>query len=592
MNKYKYFFIFFIILIIIIYVVFLINKYIKILKLKNTFTEIETQIWLNKPSKIIFPELYPNNFGSKRLFSPEGVSLAFEAGGRRAYSGFIGILRGLNKIRINNLDAFECSQFVSTVSASSWLLGTYLFANKTISRNLLLGSYIPPENISMETLNNVNFGLKNNYFLGNRLVSADIKKYIDEGYANGIQPEYLWNYGISEIFLKPYGLNNKIISIKDTYADYIYKITGLKPITPNEDLPFWISNCALLHIQNNKMLGTAIFQVTPIYAGLPNLICNKYSPFGFNNTNIDACVGGFFQNTYSVGSINPNLFSSYNNKHAKDWESINVKVKIPFYQNNYFGNNLFTLESVIGTSGSSQASKFNYNANNVIPSFNLWSPKSNSTDFVPIGDGAYCDFTGITSLLSRNVKHIISFITCSNNIKENANPKIHSDFCGLNILNLFGLNKTNLCNQNDPNFNESNNNQVFQKEDWLIFAKKLIDSIATGGPGFSRNKFNVLPNYLLGIQGGYEVDLLVVVINTSSQFNKLLPKSISDTFSNLSGPFPNFPNYPLINSNLNLLISLSKAQINLLDSYIEWCILYPTLKNTILQMYLEAGVNF
>jgi hypothetical protein len=435
----------------------------------------------------------------------------------------------------------------------------------------------------MNSLNTVNFEEKHkNYFLGSRLVNCNVKKYVEEAYNKGIHPEYIWNYGVGKVFLAPYGLDNKIISINETHADYIHKITGIKPITPNEKSPFWIANCSLLNLKNNEIRGTTLFHVTPLYSGIPNVICNKDTPFGFDDTNEDACVGGNFQYTYSIGSMNPNISYTDNNFQQG---SKTLNLQIPLYQ-----NNLFTLENIIGTSGSSNAPKFSYIANNVIPSFNLWSPHPNTNNFSPLGDGAYCDWTGIVALLSRNVKHIISIISCGNDIKNDAKPESYGDFCGLNILNLFGLNNDSICSKEvNPYLYESNNCQVFKKSDWIHFAKNILDTKAQGGPVFSRNRFFVLPNELFCVKGGYYVDILVIVIQTSSIYNNLLPKSITNTFTDLNGPFPNFPNYPMINTNFDKLISLEKHQINLLDSYVEWCTLFPSLKQNIIDMFSETS---
>ena len=72
----------------------------------------------------------------------------------------------------------------------------------------------------------------------------------------------------------------------------------------------------------------------------------------------------------------------------------------------------FTLDELIGISGSSQVEKFDFYTSHIIPKYNLWCPQ-NSEDqnlIVPIGDGAYCDVPGIITLLARGAKHIISFL--------------------------------------------------------------------------------------------------------------------------------------------------------------------------------------
>ena len=533
------------------------------------FKEILGNVWITDPNNIQFPEMKQSLY---RKYNPEGVSLAFSGGGRRAYSGYIGVLRGLYNIDIYNSNAFIKSQFVSVVSGSAWLLGTFLFANKNINKDLLLGKSIHPKDITLSTLHNTNF--ENNDFLGNRLIDVNIQQYLEQAYKKGIRPEYIWSYSIGQIFLKYYGLNDKIMALNDSHAKNIYMLTKKKPIIPSNNSPFLISNCSIINTTKKKKSGTTIFQVTPYYSGTLNTLCYK------KKTNSTSCIGGVLQDTYILGSINPLLQENLlNNK-----DSIQIKAKIPLYQ-----TNLFTLDSMIGVSGDSQIEKFTYISQNIIQSYNLWSPLTTNTSLCQIGDGAYCDVIGITSLLTRNVKHIIAFVSCSSDIPEGTTIHDYNGFSEIPILNLFGLYNNNYTNI-DPNFNQSNDMQVFSKSDWPYFAKNILYTKSKGGPVYSRTKLQVLPNTLLGIKGGYDVDLLVIVIQKSRIFNNLLPKSISDTFSNESGPFPNFPNYPMVNNNLNKIMSITKEETNLLSSYCEWCIINTPLKHIIQQMYIESGV--
>jgi len=543
--------------------------------LKKNFRSVFSQIWINHKNKPTFPELELKSGPLIRTYNPEGVSLAFGAGGRRSYSGFIGFIRGLYKIKINNSNAFETAQFASAVSGSSWLLGTYTFAHQNIDKDTLLGKSILPTKITNHTLSNTNFkDNKNKFFLGSRLVNADIQKFIVEGHDKGIHPEYIWNYGIGQLFLKPYGLDNKIMALNTIDSTKIHKLTGEQPIVPSENCPFLIGNCSLLNLKND-VRGVTMFQVTPYYSGIINTICNNTKTYGFSNTKMDSCVGGVFQSTYSVGS------APYSNKNKDTVE----KLQLPLYQDRFF-----TLDSMIGISGSSQAEKFSYISKNIMPSYYLWSPHHNDSTLVPIGDGAYCDVSGITSLLSRNSKHVISFLSCGNDINVDASVTSYADFCQLNLLNLFGLYDEKMCSNSKPNFHQSNDMQVFQKSDWDEFAQNLLDTKKNGGPVYSRKRLYVIPNNLLGITGNYYVDLLVIVVQTSTIFNSLLPQNITSTFNDLSGPFPNFPNYPMTSTNLSSLMAITKEQINLLSSYCEWCILHPPLKKIIQQMYKEAKI--
>ena len=67
-------------------------------------------------------------------------------------------------------------------------------------------------------------------------------------------------------------------------------------------------------------------------------------------------------------------------------------------------------------------------------------------------------------------------------------------------------------------------------------------------------------------------------------------KNETDTFSDLNGPFPNFPNYAMTTTNFDRLIAIKKHQINLLDSYIEWCTLFPPLKENIIDMFNRSYI--
>jgi len=137
----------------------------------------------------IFPELSDNLINEKK-YNPNGVGLAFSGGGTTAYTSGIGYLRGLRKIAIGNSNAYDLTQFISSISGGSWVTGTYLFAQRdtTVTDDKLLGEYIEPNDITYETLNNINFTENDhdNTFLGARIINFDVISMILEGITNGI----------------------------------------------------------------------------------------------------------------------------------------------------------------------------------------------------------------------------------------------------------------------------------------------------------------------------------------------------------------------------------------------------------------------
>jgi len=563
---------------------------------EKSYIKIFSKVWIVKQSDITYPEFQQNYELNKftREYNSEGVSLTFGAGGRRSYSAFIGFLRGLHNMKIGKSNAFCSSHFLSTVSGSSWLLGTFVFANKNIHKDVLLGESILPKNISLTTLKNTNFNMdyNSNKYLGARLIKADIQKLIIQGKKENILPSYLWSYACGKLFLQPYGLDKKVMTLNSYDSKNIQEITGQVTISPNDNAPLLISNCSLLNLTNkSKPKGTTLFQITPYYAGIPNIIYNKETPFAYEHTEKESYIGGHFQSTFSLGSIRPylgtdgiqnfNLFDA-NDESKNNINLYNLKIEKESCQ-------LFTLDQLIGISGSSQVSKFTHLADDITPQYNMWCPyQNNSNVMVPIGDGAYCDVPGIITLLSRNVKHIITFITCGSDLKEGITPDSHADFCLLNILNLFGLYNEEECINVKPDFDQSNDIQVFRQYDWTFFAQNLLNTKATGGPVYSKQKMLVLPNLLCNIVGGYELDLLVIVVQSSSIFNNLLPKSITEQFTDKNSQFYNFPNITMTTDDPQTLMSITEETSNLLSSYCDWCINYPPLKATIEEMYKEA----
>jgi len=132
---------------------------------------------------------------------------------------------------------------------------------------------------------------------------------------------------------------------------------------------------------------------------------------------------------------------------------------------------------------------------------------------------------------------------------------------------------------------KKNKLQVFEQDDWAIIAQNLITNSDKGGPMYTKNTLKVLPNKEFYIEGNYSLDLLIIILQPSKNFNNLLPSNITSTFSDRSGPYPFFPNYPTISTNSGKLIELTNGQVNLLSTYTDWSITETELANIILDMY-------
>ena len=202
-----------------------------------------------------------------------------------------------------------------------------------------------------------------------------------------------------------------------------------------------------------------------------------------------------------------------------------------------------------------------------------------------LSDGAFADNNGVIPLLSRGVKKIILF----------SNTGVHVNLYkddGCDIMGLFGLASSSSCEAMGQlslstvkvfNSNEYTNNVLPQFQ----------ATFNNGGPCFSRTKLQVLPNVIHGIEGNYEVDILMILLQPASKFLNKLPLETKNeiTFVPLTsikspGLFNDFPLYATFFQNLNAgLVSLTLEQSNFLSSYTDWCLNQPELKVHIQEMF-------
>jgi hypothetical protein len=286
------------------------------------------------------------------------------------------------------------------------------------------------------------------------------------------------------------------------------------------------------------------------------------------------------------------IYKFDNNGSIYDGSNVNVNIK---------KSNLLTLSDMIGTSSAAYVS-FIYNIVNKLPlnilddlnpRYNILCSKLPEQEkLLMTGDGGFCNNLGILSLVARNVKKVISFISdenfvyiLNNSIKKIDITKENSSFSQLDILSLFGLYEYSETNKDTGVNSNKNARQIFPKNTWDNIKAQLLNTKQKGGPIYARATLPVLQNKQYAVNGGYDVDLCIIVLQSSPIYNSLLPTNISSTFSDVNGKFPNFPNYPLFFTNKPELLSLTKEQINLLACYTEWSITNTELTNVIKDMY-------
>ena len=212
-----------------------------------------------------------------------------------------------------------------------------------------------------------------------------------------------------------------------------------------------------------------------------------------------------------------------------------------------------------------------------------------------MGDGGFSDNTGILSLVARGVTRVVSF---NNNLirifDDNGNQPVDSNgvkICDTQLPTLFGIEEGKDCNSNQIS---GNSIQIFYPYDYPDIINQLKTRFLAGGPTFARKKLKVMSNVLNGVKGGYEVDLLLIVLQPSTKFLNLLPASTKNaiieeskgTSDLLKYKYSNFPNYSTILPDIKKgIVELSKLQVNLLSSFTDWQLMQPELRAQIIDIY-------
>jgi hypothetical protein len=528
-----------------------------------------------------FPELNidPEN---PRQYSSNGVGICINAGSTRSYTSMTGYMNALWDIDVGNgKNAFTGSQFMTSASGGSWFTGVFFFGSIEYSKEELLGKPIPLKEINNLTLNSYNYDV--DAFLGNRIYNSNsYLKFIESVLTS--PPEKIWINSISKIFLDFYKIGEKAITLSKVYADGIQKGNPNNPyfkdiIYPPDEYPFWICVGSLLYTPTINS-GAQLFQMSPLYCGFPQIL--SYA---------ENSIGGYLIQNNVYGNKVPS---------EADCEKLNNNISTPdepFQVINALvpkTTGYFALKDMVGISSASyaygtyqlsvdpSANLLEKQAYRLNPSYNVWcSLNPNNTIVTQFGDGYLSDGTGITGLVSRNVKKIISFTQGGSLYESTSSPAVLvKDFkINATIAPLYGRCKDY---NGRPN---PNGTQIFKGFEYDDFINQISETLKKqSGAVYARQKLRVLPNIPNGVEGDYDVDILYIVLQPSDIFNSQLPKNISDQFSDPKSPLYNFPCYPEVEFQYDF-IDYPKDKFNLLISFTYWTIINTELKDIIKSFY-------
>lgn len=191
-----------------------------------------------------------------------------------------------------------------------------------------------------------------------------------------------------------------------------------------------------------------------------------------------------------------------------------------------------------------------------------------------LGDGGNIEDTGVLAALQRGATKIAALINSDVGLKTRVN------YCAAGpayepkgeitnqLAQLFGFLKSSTA------YEYLTNNQVFASSEFYPLLCQLAGLKNTGKPLVARRNLIVQANPWWGLRGGYTVDVVFYVLETSYDFVDALPRDTRDALS--SGPIgglERFPLYKTVFQNFPDLTSYTARQINLLSALTEWSIM-------------------
>ena len=458
--------------------------------------------------KFIFPELEEN------LVDQYKLAIGLAGGGTRSFAICIGFFRALlRKIPLKDLS------YISSVSGASWFMILLLYAKIPI--NQLLGQRF--DRMNEENLNTNNFE-QDSRFVGKCIADFPILSLLSTS-LRYLSPQFAYQNILKKVFLEPYDLDGKIPVLNKTMVRLNRKFNNLNCISPRPESPFWICQSSILNTDLYKD-GSASFVHTSMYSGCPT----QTKCFGGNYVQNQGL--GFRKKRIALDELNDVTVRS--NSADSCAEAFIAASSSAF--------------SIVGVKN--EGNFLGDVIENLTPRLNLWGENTdNKIQF--LADGAFLDNSGIISLVARGCKKVLSIISSEGVLHSSDN---------FSVAHLFG----------HDNFSEfshlKHHLQIFDESEWTELRETVVHRAENKELVYYRKRMNVLPNWYAGVNGNYEVDLMLIFIEKIDSFDHHFDKNFNHE------TLGNFPYYPIFFSKDDDILSLTKAQINVTANYTEYYI--------------------
>jgi hypothetical protein len=503
--------------------------------MKNQSLHLSAEVYNAQEASFLFPEDQLESLKGK-----ESLGITFSGGGTRSASLSMGQLRALNQIGV-----LQRAKYMSGVSGGSWATVPFTFLDTAISDQMFLGTYVSPNDITLEMLREVP-----KYSLTYAIVNSKIR---DKILPNIDFNHDLYSRIISQIFLYPFNLGNaeKFFTYnQQTLEEVLSKNTELGVsdfylVNPQNNRPYYIAGGSLLRPDFNRYQ----FEMTPLYVGVNQLFKNAGSDGKYD-------IGGGYVSSYGFNTDSPG---------SQAGSTVDVRLSKD--------KDRFNLGDIVGVSGAAPAEYADrLGLENIgFPKFKYWCNFNNPVKTQPkeysFGDGGILENLGIMPLLKRKVQKIIVFVNGSTPIaikKEKGKETIQiSDSIPalfMPLKNLYGA----------KNFDD---NIVFanQLDKYNLLVQDLLDKIKNGHAPIHINTYHVTKQPHYNISEEYDVKVMWVYNAPVADWENQLSIDAKHLLNN-DKMFENFPYYRTFLQNPPEIIQLKPEQANMAAHLSSWII--------------------
>jgi len=497
------------------------------------------------------------------------TGISFSGGGSRAYLAATGSLRGFK-----DLGLLSKIRYLTGVSGGTWATTVFSYYQSGASSDeQILGDIVAPEDIVYDDL--LKMDPRCMRLSTNSSALAELAKLLTN--TSSVDWNEVWIKGISDIFLKPFGISgDQYFSWdSDTVADIISRnsfLTKDRFILPSSnDHPFPIWAFSILTLKDMLPIAAAypenffLMETTPLYTGSLNIHEVTFHKACFLCTNSTTLLtGGFVENVAFLEEAP-----------SDGIPTDGITVKVPFANLNYSVKNIAGVSSFApGDVLAHLGSVTDYLG--IV--FNYWTPFQSSppTYSVVAGDGGIVENVHLIGLIQRGVQNIVLFINSETPLKSRKDwdpTKTDPSFSDMDdvIPGYFGFTFSEAFGYN------YDNNQIFDKKYFGDVAAKLQDAQAVGKGTIAVTEQETIENTWYGIPAGIKVNITWMYLGRTFQWEQALsaemkalviPEENPDDPTSLrkTGPFIGFPNIPTFS------LRVAPDLANLLSDLTGWII--------------------